>query len=403
VLDHQPEQVCNRPSNLARVRCAWVTPVLGVDGKLLYLGPLLRRLSTCFESFVVVTGEFFGDHDAAGFVVERCGRFRRMYANERSTSKQVAAYRTGVAFATPAVLLRFVAKPVDLLIITEFSLYACYAALAKLFAARTRVLWVVEARPQPGPSAFLGALRLLLRRSLARLGDGFVTNNRDGANYLVGDLRVDPSLVVVRPFLVSEMSRGTGSSPRRAANAEPIRFLYVGQLIRRKGVSVALEALRTVRERTDRPFVLEIVGDGPERAELEAFAAKHSIAHLATFHGRVPYDELHALYAEAHVFIFPTLSDYRALTPFEALSSGLPIIASRNDGGVAETVETGRNGFNFDPRHPDELAKHMEYFIVHPEAVAAFSARSLEMAKAYTLEAAISAMHMAATVALRPK
>jgi len=393
--------VADNVSHLAGIRCAWVTPVLGVDGNLLYLGPLLRRLAQAFASFIVVTGEFVGDPRTAGFPVERCGSFWRMYGNERATPRQVAGYRRGVGVATPAVFMRFVREPVDLMIITEFSLYACYAALATLIRARTRVLWLVEARPRPDPSAVLAALRRLMRRSLAKLADAFITNNDDGAQYLASDLRVDLRRIVVSPFLVSDTSAGRRRPPRYVAPGEPVRFLYVGQLIHRKGVRVALQGRREVRERTDEPFWLDIVGDGPERVDLEAFVACHGIAHLTRFRGRVSYDEIDTCYGSAHVFIFPTLSDYRALAPFEALSSGLPIIASRNDGGVAETVDQGRNGFTFDPAHPAELANHIEYFIRNPQAVAAFSARSLEMAKAYTLESAMNAMQMAASAALR--
>jgi glycosyltransferase involved in cell wall biosynthesis len=388
-------------ANLAAVRCAWVTPVLGVDGGLLYLGPLFRTLAPCFHSFVVVTGEFVGDSADAGFSVELCGRFRRMYANERATTKQIRGYRSGIGFATPTVLLRFIRKPLDLLIITEFSLYACYAALATLFVDRTRVLWVVEARPRHSSSRLLGIARVMSRRLLAKLADAFLTNNRDGSDYIVEVLGVDPARVLVHPFTVSDVSGASGQQlPRTVVHGEVIRFLYVGQLIRRKGIRVALEAARRVHERTAVPFGLEIVGDGPDRGELERFAASQGIAHLTTFRGRVSYAELPALYRAAHVFVFPTFSDYRALTPFEALSSGLPIIASRNDGGVGETVDEGRNGFSFDPQNPAELAAHMEYFIRNPDTVAAFSLRSIEMAKRYTLEAAVSALQIAAITAL---
>jgi glycosyltransferase involved in cell wall biosynthesis len=145
---------------------------------------------------------------------------------------------------------------------------------------------------------------------------------------------------------------------------------------------------------------LDIVGDGPDRIALEQFAASHGIAQLTRFRGLVPYSDLPALYRAAHVFVFPTLSDYRALTPFEALSSGLPIIASKNDGGVAETVDEGRNGFSFDPQYPAELAAHMEYFIRNPDRITAFSLRSIEMARRYTLDAAVIALKTAASAAL---
>ncbi len=201
--------------------------------------------------------------------------------------------------------------------------------------------------------------------------------------------------------MVSDVAGTTGQRlPRTVADGEPIRFLYVGQLIRRKGVRVAIEAARLVHQRTGMPFVLEIVGDGPDRSELEQFAVSQGIAQLTMFRGRVSYADVPGVFLAAHVFIFPTLSDYRALTPFEALSTGLPIVASRNDGGVAETVDEGHNGFSFDPHSPAELAKHMEYFVTNPGMVKAFSLQSIEMAKRYTLEAAVNGLQLAAMAAL---
>lgn len=390
---------------LDTLSCAWVTPVLGVDGKLLYFGPLLRAFGGGFRKFRVVTAEFRGDPAEAGFPIEISGRFRRLYDNERATSRQVDSYQTGFSLTGPAVFRHLRRRPVDLLVINEFSLFAFFAALAR-FGRKTRILWVVETRPRLTASAPLRVARRGFRRLLTCFADAFLTNNREGLAYLTDELGVDPARIVASPYLVSNVA-GSEAPPtlRRAAPGEPVRFLFVGQLLRRKGLQVAIEAARLVKARNPKPFVLEIVGDGPYRAELEAQVATAQVGDRVSFLGRQPYESLPAIYGAAHVFVFPTLADYRALTPFEALSSGLPIVASREDGGVAETVDEGQNGFSFDPARPEELARHLEHFLEHPGAVEAFSRRSAVMARAYTLDAALATLRQAAGAALagRPR
>ena len=98
-------------------------------------------------------------------------------------------------------------------------------------------------------------------------------------------------------------------------------------------------------------------------------------------------------------FLFPTLADYRSLVPFEALSSGLPILASVYDGGISETVRQGENGFAFDPRNSEQLAGYMSEFIERPDLIASFSAKSLDLAKRYTLPRAVATLLKACALA----
>jgi glycosyltransferase involved in cell wall biosynthesis len=117
------------------------------------------------------------------------------------------------------------------------------------------------------------------------------------------------------------------------------------------------------------------------------------------FHGRERYEELSRFYAQADVMLFPTLADYRSLVPFEALSSGLPMLASVHDGGISETVHEGENGFAFDPHDAGQLADRMSRFIERPELISAFSAKSLELAKNYTLPRAVDTLLKACDLA----
>jgi len=88
---------------------------------------------------------------------------------------------------------------------------------------------------------------------------------------------------------------------------------------------------------------LALVGDGPQRAELEAYFAGLPV-HFA---GYLQGEELATAYASADAFVFPSSLESFGLVLLEAMASGLPVIAARV-GGVTDIVREGVNGYSFD-------------------------------------------------------
>ena len=101
-----------------------------------------------------------------------------------------------------------------------------------------------------------------------------------------------------------------------------------------------------------RPGRLVVVGDGPERARLEALGGGR-----VTLRGRVDDDELLRLYAAARAMIHPALDDF-GIVPREALAAGRPVVTFAH-GGAADAIadaEGGAAGVLFDERTPESLA-----------------------------------------------
>lgn len=119
-------------------------------------------------------------------------------------------------------------------------------------------------------------------------------------------------------------------------------FLIVSQLVPYKRVDLAVDAFN----RLGLPLV--VVGDGPQRAVLEAMARPN-----VRFRGRVGNVEMASLYARCRALIFPGVEDF-GIVPLEAMASGRPVIAFRG-GGVLETVVPGLTGLFFDEQSPDAL------------------------------------------------
>jgi glycosyltransferase involved in cell wall biosynthesis len=131
---------------------------------------------------------------------------------------------------------------------------------------------------------------------------------------------------------------------------EPGTISMVGRLVRHKGVDVVLDAVARVPSAK-----LVIVGDGPERDELERRAQEPDLAGRVTFLGAVPRDEGLEIVAGADISVLA--SDWENLphAAVEALAVGTPVVATAV-GGVPEVVHDGVNGLLVPARRPDLLA-----------------------------------------------
>lgn len=101
------------------------------------------------------------------------------------------------------------------------------------------------------------------------------------------------------------------------------RFLFVGYLARRKGLDVALRALGELR---GREWTLDVLGDGSQKGALEALAAELGIGERVFFHGF--RDDVEDWMARSGCLLFPSHQEGMGLVVLEALTVGLPVLAS---------------------------------------------------------------------------
>ena len=121
--------------------------------------------------------------------------------------------------------------------------------------------------------------------------------------------------------------------PARFSPERPLRVLFLGQIILRKGVAQVLRAAELLQKA---PVEFWMVGP----SDVVSLAERTSGGNLRWF-GPVPRGEAGRFYEEADVLLFPTLSDGFGLTQLEAQAHRLPVIASRHCGAV---VQHGVNG-----------------------------------------------------------
>jgi N-acetyl-alpha-D-glucosaminyl L-malate synthase BshA len=129
------------------------------------------------------------------------------------------------------------------------------------------------------------------------------------------------------------------------------RIIYIGALVHQKGVDVLLNGFKKIKE-THPDLKLVIVGDGPERENLEGLAEKLGLT-IIEFTGYL--EDLDQVFTSQSILVLPSRKEGFGIALLEAMARGVPVVASKT-GGVLEIVEDGRNGLLFSKEHPESLA-----------------------------------------------
>ncbi len=165
-----------------------------------------------------------------------------------------------------------------------------------------------------------------------------------------------------------------------------LTFLYVGRVSREKNIHLLIEAFEKLLQRGHQAN-LAVVGDGPQRAELQQRYAGQPV----TFTGFLEGEALVAAYASADVMVFPSVSDTFGNAVLEAQACGLPaIVADR--GGPPEIVRSHDSGIVVDVDRPDALLEAMESLAVAPDRRAELSCRALQNAASRNWDKVLDAL-----------
>ena len=137
------------------------------------------------------------------------------------------------------------------------------------------------------------------------------------------------------------------------------RFVQACRLIEKKGLKTALRAFAEFHATHPKSKFI-IAGDGPMKAELEAFVADIGLRDAVELRGFLAQPELAALYRDAHVFLHPSEmppdqnQEGVPNSMLEAMATGLPVVATTH-GGIPEAVTHERTGLLVPERDPAAL------------------------------------------------
>jgi glycosyltransferase involved in cell wall biosynthesis len=147
------------------------------------------------------------------------------------------------------------------------------------------------------------------------------------------------------------------------------RVLYVGQVNIRKGLRYLFEAFKKFKHPNKE---LWIVGPRLDPTGIEDMTPPAETKFLGALKG----EDLARAYRSCHVFVLPTIEEGLALVMGEALSYGLPVIATVNSGG-ADILSEGSTGFLVPIRSPDAIAEKLQLLTDKPDLLAEMSTRAV--------------------------
>lgn len=218
--------------------------------------------------------------------------------------------------AAPAAILAGVRLRVPVVLTEHYSGFLGYPPLSR--KARWLARWAARRVKVVLP------VSQALREAMQRIG-------------IKGRYVVVPNTVNVRLFepCLNGADGATASGGKK-------RLVTVALLTPEKGIPVLLRALRILRSRRS-DFVLDIVGDGPQRVEYETLAQELGLGDFVRFHGLRPKREVVKFLHNATFFVLPSLCETFGVVLIEALATGKPIVASAV-GSIPEIVspEVGR-------------------------------------------------------------
>jgi len=234
------------------------------------------------------------------------------------------------------------------------------------------------------------ALIELLKDEFLDRCSGFVVPGKSAGDYL-RSRKINDDQIFIAPNAVDN---GLFAAAAAEARRDAVKFrsglglperylLFVGRLVKEKGVFELLSAYASLEESLRGQVGLVFVGDGAARARLQDLAASISPG-VVIFAGFAQREQLGAYYALAEMLVLPTYSDTWGLVVNEAMACGLPVIVSRAAGCTADLVKENWNGVLVLPRDVAGLTLALEELIKDPAACARMGANGLEHISHYS-------------------
>lgn len=321
----------------ARLKVLMLAPHSGVPGPLPKHTPHL--VSALADLGCDVTTEGWGRHSGDQALAARAvGRLTDIAAIRRRAAFgrfDVAVVKTGHDWAT---LMR------DILLVRAVRPH-CGKMVVQFHGSRAD--WLAR----PGHRLFKAATRLLLRDCDAAM----VLSSEERRCWR--DFAPGTKFHLVSNPVSQANEAGPDRRTRRGrrAGVRPV-FLFVGRLVREKGIFDLLDAVEMLGDEV--PWDLVIAGDGAGAAEVKEHTLSLGLAARVTFAGYLGDKELSRAYTDADALVLPSWSEGFPTVVSEAMMAGLPIITTRLR-GMADHLANEENALFVPPRDPAALAEAM--------------------------------------------
>jgi colanic acid/amylovoran biosynthesis glycosyltransferase len=177
-----------------------------------------------------------------------------------------------------------------------------------------------------------------------------LTPGRNWHKFDIARLGVDTSQFSPRPF---------------RASPAPFQILCVGRLVSAKGQRILIKAVDLLLK-AGHNLQLQLVGDGPDRVDLETLVTLRGLSGAVSFAGTVNQENIRAFYQNADAFAIASFAEGIPVVLMEAMAMEIPCVATRIT-GIPELIEDGVDGLLVAPSDIVGMAAAIERLIASPE------------------------------------
>lgn len=178
----------------------------------------------------------------------------------------------------------------------------------------------------------------------------------------------------------ADHARAVSGQLRRSFGLPEKYFLASARFIQKKNLPRLVTSFAQALTQTGTAHHLVLLGDGPDRAQIESVIRNSGLGSRVHLPGFQSYDCLPIYYGLADAFVHVSLAEQWGLVINEAAAAGLPVIVSSPCGAAAELVEDGANGFLVDPTDTASMSAALTQMMrLPPEQRAAMGTRSRQV------------------------
>lgn len=162
---------------------------------------------------------------------------------------------------------------------------------------------------------------------------------------------------------------------------QPPRIAFAGRFMPQKNL---LQVVRSLAEVRDLPWECTLLGDGPQRPEIEQEIQRQGLADRFHLPGWVTPAEVSACFQTSDLLFMPSTSEGLSVVGVQALALGLAMVVSKI-GGFMDLVTPGENGYLVDLQSPDEFATRLRELLTDPNRLLAFRQASRRKAQEFDI------------------
>lgn len=166
-----------------------------------------------------------------------------------------------------------------------------------------------------------------------------------------------------------------------AESHEIPEIVFAGRFVPQKNLPQIIKTLSALR---DLKWHASLIGDGQDKAMIQAAAAEAGISDRIEFPGWKTPEEVIEIFHRSDILFMPSLSEGLPVTGIQGMASGLALLLS-NAGGNPEIIKEGENGFLHDPNDTEGFKKDLQMLLEDPEKLLAIRRNSIRCAAAFDI------------------